>query len=195
VLNETVEAAARSGDMNAARAAAAQLTALAEASDTATARGYAARARALLGSGSEAEREFRLAITELERSPLKVLTARTHLLFGEWLRRENRRTESRGELRLAYEMFVHMGADGFTERSRRELAAAGEPLRKRRRDASETTLTTQESYIARLAGDGYTNAEIAGHLFISPRTVEWHLSKIFLKLGVSSRRELRQRPG
>ncbi len=195
VLNETVEAAARSGEMNAARAAAAQLTALAEASDTATARGYAARARALLGSGSEAEREFRLAITELERSPLKVLTARTHLLFGEWLRRENRRTESRGELRVAYEMFVHMGADGFTERSRRELAAAGEPLRKRRRDASETTLTTQESYIARLAGDGYTNAEIAGHLFISPRTVEWHLSKIFLKLGVSSRRELRQRPG
>ncbi|WP_241472936.1 AAA family ATPase [Mycolicibacterium neoaurum] len=171
VLSETVEAAARSGEMN------------------------AARARALLGSGSEAEREFRLAITELERSPLKVLTARTHLLFGEWLRRENRRTESRGELRVAYEMFVHMGADGFTERSRRELAAAGEPLRKRRRDASETTLTTQESYIARLAGDGYTNAEIAGHLFISPRTVEWHLSKIFLKLGVSSRRELRQRPG
>ncbi|MCV7377918.1 transcriptional regulator [Mycobacterium alsense] len=194
LLNEMVEAAARSGETNAAKAAAAQLIERAETTDTATARGYAARAKALMSVGSAAEQEYRLAITELGQSPLKVLTARTHLLFGEWLRRENRRTEARTELRTAYEMFLQMGADGFTERSRRELMAAGEPLGIQRRDTSTAILTTQESYIARLAGDGYTNAEIASHLFISPRTVEWHMSKIFTKLGVSSRRELRQHP-
>ncbi|BBZ41348.1 helix-turn-helix transcriptional regulator [Mycobacterium conspicuum] len=192
LLNEMVEAAARSGEAHAAAAAAAQLMDRAEATDTATARGYAARAKALTSVGNAAEQQYRLAISELDGSPLKVLTARTHLLFGEWLRRENRRAEARTELRTALEMFLQMGADGFTERNRRELTAAGEPLEQRRPDTSTATLTTQESYIARLAGDGYTNAEIASHLFISPRTVEWHMSKIFAKLGVSSRRELRR---
>ena len=119
------------------------------------------------------------------------MAARTHLTFGEWLRRANRRAEARNELRIAHEMFLHMGADGFAERTRRELQAAGEPPRKERGDRSTVELTTQESYIARLAGDGYTNSEIASHLFISPRTVEWHLGNIFGKLGVTSRRELR----
>lgn len=194
LLNEMVEAAARSGRTSVAETAAAQLIERADATGTSTALGYSARAKALLSAGTVAEHQYRSAVTELERSPLKVLTARTHLLFGEWLRRENRRTEARTELRIAYEMFLQMGADGFTERSRRELQAAGEPLRKERADTSTMTLTTQESYIARLAGDGYTNAEIASHLFISPRTVEWHLSKIFAKLGVSSRRALRKQP-
>lgn len=193
LLNEMVEAAARSGNTSAAETAVAQLIERADATGTGTVLGYAARARALTGRNSAAEDEYRTAIRELEQSPLKVMTARTHLLFGEWLRRENRRGDAREELRIAHGMFTQMGADGFAERTRRELHAAGEPLRAQRGGASPVALTTQESYIARLAGDGYTNSEIASHLFISPRTVEWHLGKIFAKLGVSSRRELRQR--
>ena len=194
VLNEMVEAAARSGKTSAAEAAAAQLIERAETTGTATALGYAARSKALTTIGPAAENEYRIAISELERSPLTVMTARTHLIFGEWLRRANRRTEARAELRIAHEMFLGMGADGFAERTRRELHAAGEPLPKARGDTTSSALTTQESYIARLAGDGYSNSEIASHLFISPRTVEWHLSKIFAKLGVASRRELRRLP-
>jgi DNA-binding CsgD family transcriptional regulator len=121
-----------------------------------------------------------------------VLTARTRLLYGEWLRRASRRAEATTQLRTAHEEFLRIGADGFAERARRELQAAGEPQHKIRSPAATVMLTTQESYIARLAGEGYTNSEIAGHLFISPRTVEWHLSKVFTKLGVSSRRELRR---
>ena len=193
LLNEMVEAAARSGNMGIAETAAAQLIDRAEVTGTATALGYSARGKALITVDLTAEREYRTAISELERSPLKVMAARTHLLFGEWLRRENRRAEASSHLRIAYESFRQMGADGFTERTRRELQAAGEHQRKEQGDKSLAALTTQEGYIARLAGDGYTNSEIASHLFISPRTVEWHLSNIFAKLGVSSRRELRQR--
>lgn len=193
LLNEMVEAAARSGETSIAETAAAQVIERAEATGNATALGYAARAKALTTAGPEAEHEYRTAIEELARSPLKVMTARTHLLFGEWLRRENRRIEARDELRAAYETFQRMDADGFAERARRELQAAGEPSGKARGDRSPVTLTTQESYIARLAGDGYSNSEIASHLFISPRTVEWHLGNIFGKLGVTSRRELRRK--
>lgn len=192
VLNEMVEAASRSGNMIAAENAAAQLIERGQATRTATALGYSARARALVTTGPAAEQEYVIAIRELERSPLQVMAARTHLIFGEWLRRENRRADARNELRVAYERFLHMGADGFAERARRELRAAGEAFPKEHGDRSTVTLTKQESYIARLAGDGYSNSEIASHLFISPRTVEWHLSKIFAKLGVASRRELRQ---
>lgn len=195
LLNEQVEAAARSGRRDVAESACARLAERAAASPTPTALGYAARARAFLDSGPSAETEFTTAIKQLERTPLDVLTARTHLNLGEWLRRANRRAEASSRLRTAYEMFVKMGADGLAERTRRELNAAGEPQSKSRADMSMVTLTTQESYIARLAGDGYTNSEIAGHLFLSPRTVEWHLSKIFVKLGVSSRRELRRLRG
>ena len=193
LLNEMVEAAARSGDARVAEMATAQVIERAEATGNATALGYAARCEALTTSGLAAEHKYRTAITELERSPLKVMAARTHLLFGEWLRRTNRRAEARSELRLAHETFRQMDAHGFAERTRRELQAAGESLGKSRGDTSTVTLTTQEGYIARLAGDGYTNSEIASHLFISPRTVEWHLGKIFAKLGVTSRRELRRR--
>lgn len=192
LLNETVEAAARSGNSGIAEAAAAQVAERAQVTGTATALGYVARAKALVTAGPDAEHECRIAITELDRSPLRVLAARTHLIFGEWLRRENRRAEARDELRVAFQMFAQMGADGFAERTHRELRAAGEPEHKQRADRSVAALTTQESYIARLAGEGYTNSEIAAHLFISPRTVEWHLGRIFAKLGVSSRRELRR---
>lgn len=194
VLSEAVEAGVRCGNTSVARSAARQLVERSLATPTATALGYAARAKALTATGPEAESQYQVAIAELERSPLKVLVARAHLIFGEWLRRENRRAQARDELRVAHAMFQQIGADGFAERTRRELRAAGEPLRARRDASTTATLTTQESYIARLAGDGYSNSEIASHLFISPRTVEWHLGRIFAKLGVSSRRELRRLP-
>lgn len=195
ILVEMVEAAIRSGHRSAAEAALAELAERAAASGSGSALGLAARSRALVDDGPTAEAEYEVALANLQRSPVVVYYVRTHLVYGEWLRRQNRRTDARRQLRIAHEMFTKMGADGFAERTRRELAAAGEPMQDERGGkamaTSTATLTTQESYIARLAGDGYSNSEIASHLFISPRTVEWHLSKIFAKLGVSSRRELR----
>ncbi|RDH76051.1 helix-turn-helix transcriptional regulator [Mycolicibacterium moriokaense] len=198
ILVEMVEAAVRSGHRSAAEAALGELAERAAASGTDSALGLAARSRALIDDAPTADAEYKLATTNLQRSPVVVYYARTRLVYGEWLRRQNRRSDARKELRIAYEMFTEMGADGFAERTRRELQAAGEPMQDERGGksavASTMSLTTQESYIARLAGDGYSNSEIASHLFISPRTVEWHLSKIFAKLGVTSRRELRQHP-
>jgi DNA-binding CsgD family transcriptional regulator len=117
--------------------------------------------------------------------------ARAHLLYGEWLRRQNRRVDARKELRCSYEMLTAMGIEGFAERARRELLATGETVRKR---TAETVgeLTAQEAEIARLAADGHTNPEIGAKLFLSPRTVEWHLRKVFTKLAISSRKELRE---
>lgn len=199
ILVEMVESAIRSGHPSAAHAALDELAERAAASGTDSALGLAARSKALIDDGPTAEAEYDVALANLQRSPVVVYYARTHLVYGEWLRRQNRRTDARRQLRIAHEMFTTMGADGFAERARRELQAAGEPMPEERgrtsRVTSAATLTTQESYIARLAGDGYSNSEIASHLFISPRTVEWHLSKIFAKLGVSSRRELRRGPG
>jgi DNA-binding NarL/FixJ family response regulator len=125
--------------------------------------------------------------------------ARARLTYGEWLRRENRRVDARQQLREAYDTFASMGAEGFADRARRELLATGEKVRKRRDDTRDE-LTPQEEHIARLAGDGRTNPEIGAELFISARTVEWHLRKVFTKLGISSRRSLRtalpaRRPG
>lgn len=194
ILVEMVEAAIRSGHRSAAQAALGELAERAAASGTDSALGLAARSRALIDEGPAAEAEYEVATAKLQRSPVVVYYARTRLVYGEWLRRQNRRTDARQQLRFAHTMFTEMGADGFAERTRRELAAAGEPMHDERGSTSTVTLTTQESYIARLAGEGYSNSEIASHLFLSPRTVEWHLSRIFVKLGVSSRRELRQHP-
>ena len=116
--------------------------------------------------------------------------ARAHLLYGEWLRRENRRVDAREQLRAAHEMLTEMGMEAFAERARRELLATGETVRKRTVETLDE-LTPQEEQIARLAADGHTNPEIGAQLFLSPRTVEWHLRKVFTKLGISSRRQLR----
>jgi DNA-binding CsgD family transcriptional regulator len=120
---------------------------------------------------------------------MRVALARTRLLYGEWLRRENRRVDGRDQLRTAHEMFADFGMEAFAERARRELLATGETVRKRTVDTRDQ-LTAQEAQIARLAVDGHTNPEIGAQLFISPRTVEWHLRKVFTKLGISSRKEL-----
>ena len=123
---------------------------------------------------------------------MRMELARAHLLYGEWLRRENRRVDAREQLRTAYEMFIGFGADAFAERTRRELLATGEKVRKRS-DETRGQLTAQEEQIARLAADGQTNQEIGAQLFLSPRTVEWHLHKVFTKLGVGSRMQLRDK--
>jgi DNA-binding CsgD family transcriptional regulator len=141
--------------------------------------------------GAEADALYREAIERLGRSRIVVHLARAHLLYGEWLRRENRRLNAREHLRTAHEMFSHMGAEAFAERARRELLATGETVRKRATETHEA-LTAQEAQIARLAGDGQTNPEIGAQLFISPRTVEYHLRKVFTKLDIRSRKELRR---
>jgi DNA-binding CsgD family transcriptional regulator len=148
-----------------------------------------ARSRALLAEGQQAERLYRAAIERLGHSRMRTELARARLLYGEWLRRENRRVDAREQLRVAHEMLARMGLDGVAERARRELLATGETARKRT-TAAASELTAQEAQIARLARDGRTNPEISTELFISPRTVEWHMRKVFTKLGISSRREL-----
>ncbi|GAA3882566.1 hypothetical protein GCM10022207_56830 [Streptomyces lannensis] len=151
--------------------------------------GTAACSRALLSDDQAADALYREAVERLGHCRVAVQLARARLLYGEWLRRRNRRQEGRAQLRSAYEAFSRFGADGFAERARRELLATGETVRKRTVGA-DAELTSQEAQIARLAGD-HTNSEIAAQLFISPRTVEWHLGNVFAKLGVSSRRHLR----
>ena len=143
-----------------------------------------------MSAGDTAEGLYREAIERLGRTWLRPELARAHLLYGEWLRRENRRVDAREQLRVAYDQLTSIGMEAFAERARRELMATGEKVRKRTVDTRDE-LTAQEGQVARLAADGQTNAEIGAQLFISPRTVEWHLSKVFGKLGVSSRKELR----
>jgi len=132
---------------------------------------------------------YREAIERLERTRIRVELARARLLYGEWLRREHRRVDARAQLHAAHEMFTAMGAEGFAERARGELLATGETVRKRTVETRDE-LTAQEAQIARLARDGRTNPEIGAQLYISPRTVEWHLGNVFTKLGIRSRREL-----
>ena len=188
-LVELIEAGARSGAAEATAAAVGRLSDRAHASGTDWALGVLARSRALLSEGDAADALYREALERLARTRIRVELARAHLLYGEWLRREQRRIDAREQLRAAHEQFAAMGADGFAERARVELLATGETVRKRSEEARDD-LTAQEAQIARLARDGRTNPEIGAQLYISPRTVEWHLRNVFTKLGIRSRREL-----
>jgi DNA-binding CsgD family transcriptional regulator len=189
-LPELVEAAARGGDAELARDALARLAETTQPCGTDQALGIEARCRALLSGGAAADDLYREAIARLSRTRLRPELARAHLVYGEWLRREQRRVDARTQLRAAHDQFTSIGMEGFAERARRELIATGEKVRKRR---SEThgQLTAQEEQIARLARDGLSNPEIGARLFLSARTVEWHLRKVFTKLGIVSRHELK----
>jgi DNA-binding CsgD family transcriptional regulator len=188
-LPELVEAAARLGDAELARDALDRLAVMTQPSGNDPALGIEARCRALLSDGADADDLYREAIDRLGLTRLRPELARAHLLYGEWLRREGRRVEAREQLRTAHELLAAIGMGAFAERARRELIATGEKVRKRGVETRDQ-LTPQEEQIARLASDGSTNPEIAAQLFLSARTVEWHLGKVFGKLGVSSRREL-----
>ncbi|WP_369226978.1 AAA family ATPase [Streptomyces sp. R39] len=188
-LVEHVEAATRCGRLEQARASLARLVELTRAADSGWARGACARSQALLADGDEADRLYRTAIEEFGRGGVTVEVARTHLLYGEWLRRGQRRSLAREHLRTAYSMFDGMRAHAFAERARRELLASGEHVRARETKPT-SALTPQESQVATLAADGMTNAGIGAELFISPHTVEWHLRKVYTKLGINSRRAL-----
>jgi DNA-binding CsgD family transcriptional regulator len=189
-LSELVEASLRSGDRDAAEAARRRLVERASGTGSAWTTGLAACARALLaGDDDRAEACYREAVEHLERTPAQVAPARARLLYGEWLRRRGRRIDARAQLAPAHDVFVTVGLSGFAERARRELLASGRTARKRADDA-RLDLTAQEARIAELAAGGFTNPEIGERLFISKRTVEWHLRKVFTKLGCTSRREL-----
>jgi DNA-binding CsgD family transcriptional regulator/tetratricopeptide (TPR) repeat protein len=190
-LAELVEAAVRSSQPARASDALQRLSETTRASGTDWAAGTEARSRALLSAGQTAENCYREAIERLGRTRMRPAVARAHLLYGEWLRRENRRQDARAELRTAHGLFTTMGIEAFAERARRELLAAGDTVRKRTVE-TVSELTAQEAHIAQLAADGHTNVEIGAQLFLSTRTVEWHLSKVYTKLGVGSRRELRR---
>jgi DNA-binding CsgD family transcriptional regulator len=189
-LVEMVEAAARSGMTDAAATALTRLSEMTSASGTDWALGIEARSRALLSDGDKAEARYREAVAWLTRTRLRPDLARAHLLYGEWLRRERRRGEAREQLRTAYGLLEAMGMDAFAERARRELLATGETPRKRTGVVIDQQLTPQEAQIARLARDGLSNPEIGARLFISARTVQYHLGKVFTKLDVGSRGEL-----
>jgi DNA-binding CsgD family transcriptional regulator len=187
-LVELIEAGVRGGRPAEAAAALDRLSERTRASGTEWALGIEARCRGLL---SDDESLYRESVERLARSRAAVELARSRLLYGEWLRRENRRMDAREQLRAAHEMFSRMGAAALADRTRRELSATGETVRKRTVETADK-LTTQEEQVARLAAQGRTNPEIGALLFISPRTVEYHLHKVFPKLGISSRRELRK---
>jgi DNA-binding CsgD family transcriptional regulator len=188
-LAELTEAAARAGDTRRAADAVERLARTTGPSGTEWALGTEARSRALVSDGQEAERLYREAIDRLGRCRGAMPLARAHLVYGEWLRRESRRADAKTQLRTAHEMLLSMGAGAFAERARHELAATGEAVRRQAVPARDE-LTAQERQIARRARDGQTNTEIGAELFLSPRTIEWHLRKVFTKLGISSRREL-----
>ena len=188
-LPELVEAATRSGNMSLARISTEQLVEYTRACGTDFGLGIQARCRALVSEKQAAESLYREAVDRLSRTQLGTDLARAHLVYGQWLRRQNRRVDARTHLRTAHDMLSGMGATAFAELAGRELAATGETPRRRRAKAV-VHLTAQEAHIARLAVDGKTNAEIAAQLYVSPRTVEWHMSKILAKLGITSRRKL-----
>ena len=189
VVPELIEAASKTGDVALLRTALEWLSERTRATPTEWVLGIEARVRALLAEGDVAERLHRESIERLGRTRVRVELARGHLLYGEWLRRERRRVDAREQLRTAHDMLDAMGIEAFAERARRELLATGETARKRTVETRDE-LTAQEALIARLARDGLSNPEIGTRLFISPRTVKYHLRKVFLKLDISSRGEL-----
>jgi RNA polymerase sigma factor (sigma-70 family) len=191
-LAELVEASVRAGTPELAADAQIRLAELTRASGTDWALGIAARSQALLAEGRKAEELYSEAVDRLARTRIAVDLARAHLLYGEWLRRERRRTNARTALRSAHDLFSSFGMKAFAERARIELEATGERARRRTADAIDQ-LTPQEAQISRLAAQGYSNREIAARLFISPSTVEYHLRKVFRKLDVKSRTQLARR--
>jgi DNA-binding CsgD family transcriptional regulator/tetratricopeptide (TPR) repeat protein len=187
---ELLEAATRSENWEAADIALKRIVETTAVSTTDSARGISARSRALMSEGAAAENLYKEAVERLGRSRLRPELARTHLVYGEWLRRDGRRLDAREQLRTALDLFRAIGMDAFARRAERELSATGERARKRV-DETRADLTPQEAQSARLARDGLSNAEIGARLFLSPRTVEWHLHHVFAKLGISSRKQLR----
>jgi DNA-binding CsgD family transcriptional regulator len=192
-LVELIEAGVRVGRPDESAAALDRLSERTRASGTDWALGIEAVSRASLSEGQDTEPLYREAVERLANSRGILHLARARLLYGEWLRRENRRVDAREQLRTAHEVFSGIGAEGFAERARHELLATGETVR-RRTDDARSVLTPQEAHIARLARDGLSNPEIGAQLFISPRTVEYHLRKIFLNLEITSRKELSRVP-
>jgi ATP/maltotriose-dependent transcriptional regulator MalT len=190
-LTELVESATRTGRTDQAAAALDELTAKARATGTDWALGIQARSEALLSDVDAAENLFRRAVEHLSRARVRGEVARTHLVYGEWLRRADRRLDAREQLSVAYGMFSAMGMNAFAARTGRELVGTGATVPARTTDVREA-LSDQEAHFARLARDGLSNPEIGARLFLSPRTVEWHLRKVFTKLGIRSRRELRR---
>jgi DNA-binding CsgD family transcriptional regulator len=189
-LVEMIEAAARSGMPDVGHEALTQLSEGTALSATEWALGVEARARALLSAGDLAERGYLEAVERLGRTRCRTELARGHLLYGEWLRREGRRLDARAQLRTAHEMFTAMGAQAFAARAAHELVATGGTARKRSPEA-QSGLTPQEAHVVRLAREGLTNPEIGGRMFISPRTVEYHMHNVFTKLGIRSRSQLK----
>jgi DNA-binding CsgD family transcriptional regulator len=188
-LVELIEAAARSGNVEHAARVLQRLSETTRASGSDWALGVEARSRALLSEGEVAERLYREAICRLGRTRFRLPLARAYLLYGEWLRRERRRLDARRQLRTAQQMLTTMGLKAFAERAARELLATGERARKRTVGTREE-LTAQEAQIAQLAREGLSNPAIGVRLFISPRTVEYHLHKVFTKLNINSRNQL-----
>jgi len=191
VVPELVEAAARTGSTDVAIGGLERLAQTTQPGGGDLALGIEARCRALLSEGETAEQLYQEAVSRLGRTRLRPDLARAHLLYGEWLCRQGRRTDGRQQLRTAHDMLDAIGMAAFAERARRELVAAGEKEPKHTEQTSGQ-LTAQEILIARLARDGLSNPEIGAQLFISPRTVEWHLRRVFTKLGISSRGQLKQ---
>jgi DNA-binding CsgD family transcriptional regulator len=186
---DLIEAAVRCGETQLASEILGRLAQRCSSSTTHLAAGLLARSRALLADDEDAERLYLDAVDYLSKGRGAAHRARAHLLYGEWLRRRDRRNDARRQLQAAWELFTEIGAGAFAERARRELAATGTAVRKRETGPS-SRLTPQEESVARLAAGGATNAEIATKLFISPSTVDYHLRKVFRKFGIASRRQL-----
>jgi ATP/maltotriose-dependent transcriptional regulator MalT len=188
-VTELAEAAARTGDITLVQAVLKWMNERTQVTPTAWALGIEARIRALLSQGDAADNYYQESIEHLGRTSIRAELARSHLLYGEWLRRERRRAEARDHLRTAHDMLDTMGIEAFAQRARRELHATGEIARKRTVETSGQ-LTAQEAQVARLARDGLSNPEIGTRLFISAHTVAYHLRKVFTKLGITSRSQL-----